>query len=471
MFAVLDALDVPGWGLAWDAHNNWDCDERRADENAFIQRMVKRSKLLHVKARGAVTECGGELIPYDKVLDICNDAGLPGPVSAETHNPIRTISNEAMSHRVVQVIQNAWPTAAPGSHADTPSTAGVTRPWQDDPVRFVVVGLGMGHNRARQIVETPGTRLLGVCDQVEERARRTGEACDVPYTTDLRPWLDDDDVEAIFVLTETGRHAQVALQALEAGKHVMTTKPMEASLSACDEMIRLAEAKNRVLAVDFEFRHRSSHRSLKAALERGRLGRLLSGSARLQVLRTMEYFQSNDGWRGTRRCDGGGVLSNQAIHHIDEFAFTVGIPSRVRCDIWTQNHDIEAEDLGSAVWLYDDGLVVNFTATTNYPQPTWYCRFELAGTEGAFYRVEGGPFADPVEQWYIDGTWSDHSPEVVESEWLNSMDNFAAHLRAGVPLTCPGRGGRQVQSILDAMYRSAYAADGNWVEVHSECAD
>jgi len=182
----------------------------------------------------------------------------------------------------------------------------------------------------------------------------------------------------------------------------------------------------------------------------------------------MEYFRSDDGWRGTRRWDGGGVLSNQAIHHIDDLAFTAGVPARVRCNVWTQAHDIEAEDLGSAVWLYDDGFVVTFTATTSYPQSTWYCQLDLVGTEGAYAHASAGPYAEPQTRWYIDGAWSDKPPLVAESEWVNAVDNFAAAVRTGAELSCSGRDGRRTQSILDAMYRSAYDADGDWVDVKRE---
>jgi len=183
------------------------------------------------------------------------------------------------------------------------------------------------------------------------------------------------------------------------------------------------------------------------------------------VLRANDYFRANGGWRGTRRWDGGGVLSNQSVHHIDEIAYTVGIPSRVRCSIWTQNHDIEAEDLGTATWLYDDGTVITFYATTNYPHPTWYVSYELLGTEGAYWSASGGPFDGVQAKWYHDGAWSTQAPLSAESEWLNAADNFAAALRTGADLTCSGRDGRRTQSILDAMYRSAYDADGGWVDV------
>ena len=471
VFAVLDALDVPQWALAWDVHNSWACDERRSDEDAFMRRMATRSKLIHVKARGAVEGYGEELIPYDKVLEHCHDAGIPGPISAETHNPDRqNVSSVEMSERVVRVIQRAWPTAAPGSSIFAASRAveSVTRPWADEPVGFVVVGLGMGHERSKDIAKTSGCKLVGVSDIREDRARRTSEACGAPYRTDFREWLDDDAVEVVFVLTETGRHAEIGLAALEAGKHVMTTKPMEATLAACDEMIRLAEANDRLLAVDFGRRFSTELNTLRAAAAEGMFGRLLNATCALRIQRTMEYFRSDDGWRGTRRWDGGGVLSNQAIHHIDDLAFTVGVPARVRCNVWTQAHDIEAEDLGSAVWLYDDGFVVTFTATTSYPQSTWYCQLDLVGTEGAYAHASAGPYAKPQTRWYVDGAWSDKPPLVAESEWVNAVDNFAAAVRTGAELSCSGRDGRRTQSILDAMYRSAYDADGDWVDVKRE---
>lgn len=467
-FAVLDALAVPTWGFAWDVHSSWDCAERRRDLGAFLIRMAARARLIHVKAHGAVAGLG-EPIPYDTVLQTADTAGLRGPVSAETHNPDHRVSHEEMSRRVVEAIQKAWPTAAPGGLFDTGrKTAAVVRPWARDPVRFVVVGLGMGHSRAKMIQDTPGARLLGVCDIVEERAQRTAEACGVPYETDVRRWLDRKEVEAVFVLTETGNHAAVALPALEAGKHVLVTKPMEASLAACDQMVRLAEKKGLTLAVDFSRRVEPGPLSLKAAVAGGCLGRLLGADASLKILRTMDYFRSNGGWRGTRRWDGGGVLSNQNIHHLDELAFILGVPQRVRCNVWTQDHDIEAEDLGVATWFYESGLVLTLYATSSYPHPTWYFRFELHGTQGAVIQASGGPFDKPMERWFLDGAWGDKPPARAESEWLNNVDNFAAHLRAGAKLTSDGREGRRSQAILDAMYRSALEADGGWVEVKPE---
>lgn len=109
VFAVLDALTVPGWGLAWDVNNNWYCDERRKDEDAFIERMVKRALCVHVKAGGALNWLKREVIPYKKVLNACYQSGLQGPVSAETHNPQKTFPCKDVSRQVIEVIRLAWP--------------------------------------------------------------------------------------------------------------------------------------------------------------------------------------------------------------------------------------------------------------------------------------------------------------------------------------------------------------------------
>ncbi|NCO95352.1 MAG: Gfo/Idh/MocA family oxidoreductase [Armatimonadetes bacterium] len=466
VFTMLDLFDVPTWGLAWDVCNSWDSDERRADEDAYIARMVKRALCVHVKAKKAVEGTADELIPYDKVLQLCDNAGVQGSVAAETHNPDRSVSNVEMSRRVVEVIQKAWPTAAPGGRGEKRKSAkGVARPWEREPVGFAVVGLGMGHSRAKQITTTPGTELIGVADLVAERAQRTGEALGVSHTTDFRELLDNEAVEVVMVMTETGNHAEVALRALEAGKHVLTTKPMETSVEKCDAMIRKADDQGRLLAVDFDRRNTVGVLTLKKAVADGAFGKLLAGSFTLKILRAMDYFNANGGWRGTRKLDGGGVLSNQSIHHLDELIYTLGMPARVRANIWTQTHAIEAEDLGSAAWLYDDGLLVTYNATSSYPHATWFYQYELHGDQGAFFEASGGPFDQVLTRWFLEGVWSDKGPEPAEPEWLNSMDNFAAAVRTGVPLSCDGRDGRRSRAVLDAMYRSALEADGAWIDL------
>ena len=109
------------------------------------------------------------------------------------------------------------------------------------------------------------------------------------------------------------------------------------------------------------------------------------------------------------------------------------------------------EDLLDAVDPDLDGAMSVFSTTDqSHAQDDWFL------TSGDQIR------------WFFDGAWSDKPPETGELEWLNATDNFAAAVRGEAEPLCPGRDGRRTQSILDAMYRSAYEAGGDWVEVKPE---
>lgn len=468
-FKMIDALDVPGWGFAWDPKNSWmhDKAERDRDLGAYLKKMAERTNCVHVKSTGSIWFADGfEPIPYDKVFEALEESGFNGPVSLETHNFNPDITNAEACRQVLEVVRKAWPSAAAGAQQEScslnPET--LTRDYAENPVRFGVVGLGMGHNRASEMAKTPGIHLVQVCDLREDRCKRTSEALHVPAVQDVEEMLKNPEIEAVMVMNETGRHGELGVRVLNAGKHLLMTKPMEMDLKRCDEMIALAKEKHLLLAMDHCRRLRPSVQSLKAAAEAGYFGRPLSVSVTLKVNRTMDYFRENGGWRGTRALDGG-VLSNQTIHHLDELLFIFGMPEAVRCDAWTQTHDIEMEDLGLAVWKYADGMVVNICATTSYPQASWYYQMELHGTEGAYIHREGGAEKSPVTLYFKNNAWTGTVPYPRECAWLNSMDNFAAALRNGEKFLTTAQEGRNAVCMIEAMYESAYRRNGDWVKL------
>ncbi len=489
IFAFLDAMGMPSLSFAWDAWFWWDWIDGQGladDADATTESLIvcaKRAGCVHAKGRGAIEAMmkgkEGEAypsVPYQRVLSTCNAVGMKGPVSLETgyhnYNNNQPIGDAVKSGAIIEnnrrllgVLRHSWPFAAGANVYDAarPKAPKPSRPWEKDPVNFVVVGLGMGHIRSRMVTETSGARLLGVCDIVEERAKNTSEAFGVPYELDVRRWLDNSEVDVIYVMTPTGRHLEVAKLAIEAGKHVLCTKPMEASLEACEEMIKLADEKGVLLGLDFQLRYEQPTNSLKLALEKGLFGKVLGGKVSLKTHRTDEYFAANGGWRGTKRWDGGGVMSNHAVHSIDEVVYALGLPTKVKTDVWTQTHDIECEDLAVGMLYFENGLVLQYFATTAYAQRTWSPDLEIYGSDAAYSMTYGGILERPDQKWFLNNAWQDKPPVVVESEWINAADNFAAAVRQGAPLSCDGRAGWRTQSVLDAMYRSAYN-EGVWTD-------
>jgi predicted dehydrogenase len=322
------------------------------------------------------------------------------------------------------------------------------------PVGYGVIGLGKGEDRARQIREESGkglpVKLVSVCDIDAGRGRESSEKYAVPWTADYRELLSNPEIEVVYVVTETGNHARIAVDAMNAGKHVLSTKPLEADLKAAKSMVE-ASVKNRVkLAVDFDKRHTSeSAQRMRQAIEQGLLGKILLADVSLKVLRTDGYFKERGGWRGTWALDGGGAMSNQGIHEIDVLYWLLGMPDTVEAKIWKQNHAIEAEDLGIAVWNYRDGAVAAFRCTTCWTPGGWYFREEIHGTRGAVVCDSEG-----TEKWFLDGKWQEAPPES-GVDLTSATVRFARAIRLGETMPADGEEGLRSLAVLRAMYESA----------------
>jgi len=472
VMAFLDIIDMPKWGLGWDPANGFGDipNEKWAD---YIVKSLKRTVLVHVKAYSILPEILTVETPWERILRSIEAAHMDVPVSIETHNPeVSPLTDDKASKLSVDAIKRLWPFDVSVSLKEAAQEAAYPPcAFTDNPVKFVVVGLGMGHFRCNQIVRNPATKLLGVCDTNLEKAKEAGEEFGVKYSDDIHVFLSDPEVEVMYVITPTGTHCEVAEQCLKAGKHVLMTKPMDANSEACERVIRLAKECNLLLGVDFDMRHTTEMLELMEASRRGWFGRILSANTNLYVKRTQEYYDANGAWRGTWKYDGGGAMCNQGVHEVDRLYAILGMPKQVRGGIGRQAHFIETEDIGWSEWEYESGVVVRYASTTNYPIDAWHVRIEIHGTAGAYVYTEGGPEGQHAWWTDTDGEWKEEAPYPITRRWRSGSDNFANSVRTGEPLSIAGEVGVPSRAILDAIYKSA-AKGGQWVELGTcECCE
>ena len=315
----------------------------------------------------------------------------------------------------------------------------------EEDVRWAVVGLGMGRSRAKLIKETPGARLLAVCDVDEERARKSSEELECRAYASLEELLTDDEVEVVFTLTPSGLHAEQCIAALDAGKHAVTTKPMDVSSEKCRRAIKAAKKAKKILAVDFNARYQEKYLLIRAAIDKGLLGRLILGEARLKWYRSQEYYDRG-GWRGTWEMDGGGSLANQTVHHIDLMLWYMGEPARV----WGRHgifaHRIETEDLGMAMVEFKSGAAGTVLGTTTFPKNA-YCGVEVHGEKG-------GVVATAETKWYF---LDPEDEEKVSHDYphKNIVEDINSAVRKGTPPLCDGEQGLRSVAFLEAVYRSS----------------
>lgn len=470
VICVLNALNVPEWGMAWDVSNMFEyLPEAEGDCVDYFTKALKYANMVHVKSRGVPTipELKYKKVPWERVLAGVAVTGKDMPISIETHVPKESSLDKIETcKRVYDYVKKTIPASAPGDMKSALSPElRFERPYADDPVRMVVVGLGMGKNRCAQIAKTQGIRLYGVCDINEEKAKAVGEMYGVPHSTDINTFLDDPQVEVMYVVTPTGTHCDIAKQCFEAGKHVLTTKPMDVTYEKCDEAIAMAKEKGLLFGVDFDLHFRGPLTELKQAVDGGFFGeKIISANITLNIKRTQEYYNENGKWRGTWALDGGGAFSNQGIHEIDRLITILGIPDEVRATTAIQSFDIETEDFGVTEWRYQNGAIARFSVTTSYLASSWNARVEVYGPDGAYLNTSGGAEGNHI-YWYKEGKWTEISPFPYKREWQQGSDNFAYCLRTGAPLVVTPERGRDARYVLDKMYESVRNG-GAWTPVN-----
>ena len=316
-------------------------------------------------------------------------------------------------------------------------------------VGFAVVGLGMGRVRARLISETDGADLRLVVDLNAELARTVGEELNCPWSTDAAEAYGRDDVDVVMMMTPSGLHAKLGVEAIAAGKHLIVTKPMDVTTAACDELIDAADAAGLKLGVDYQSRYVDANLRLAEAMRRGWLGRPILGEARFKWYRAQSYYDAGDGWRGTWAMDGGGSLANQGAHNCDLLLWFMGEPTRVYAETAVLNHDIETEDLGLVILNFESGARGTILATTTFPASDYHS-VEVHGSEG------GVILEDSLAGKYRTvGDGLQEKMEGVVNEVHNAIEDMVQALETDGQMRVDGREGRRTVALLEAIYSSA----------------
>lgn len=331
-----------------------------------------------------------------------------------------------------------------------------------DEIGFVVVGLRRGYHAAKEVVATPGAKLVAVADLDVPRAKEVAGELGCEWTAEYRDLLRRDDVQVVGAWTPSGAHAMVARDALGAGKHAVTTKPMETTVAKCDAMIEAAHRRNLLLAVDFGNRYRPEVRQAKRAVEAGEFGQVLFGNAHMWEYRSQHYYDSRGGWRGTWEMDGGGSIMNQGVHSVDLLLWLMGAVDRIEhARFAVRTHEIETEDATQAMLTFKNGAWGTILMTTSH-YPSLPGTVHIAGTRGSATLAGGGighwkflsdePF-EPKEFGTPPEREVALPPETdAPANWC---EDVVSALTRGTRVACDGLEGRRSVLVNQAIYECA----------------
>lgn len=329
-----------------------------------------------------------------------------------------------------------------------------------EKVRVALVGCGrVASVHAEALRALDITELVACVDIRRERAEQFSEN----YTggkakvfTDYRDALKLDEVDAVQICLPHHLHAPVTIDALNAGKHVLTEKPMAITLEDMDAMIEAAEKNNRTLGVIFQNRYNDSTVAVKEAIDSGQLGKIIGSRAFITWKRTDEYYSQSD-WKGTWDKEGGGTLIDQAIHTIDLMQYLIGQPTEISASYFTRAHKlIDVDDVAEALIKFDNGAIgcVYANCFYVYDAPIYLeivgekGRAEILASRADIYvgnkRIHVEPTVEPTTGKTYWG--ASHSRQI---------QNYYKSLLEGKQPDIDGRQGRVAAAMVLAMYESA----------------
>jgi myo-inositol 2-dehydrogenase/D-chiro-inositol 1-dehydrogenase len=336
------------------------------------------------------------------------------------------------------------------------------------PINIGIVGCGRAttvlHLPALQFV--PGAKVVALADPDREALHRASKQLAVDHcVSDYRMLLDNQAIEAIAICAPVQFHVEIALAALDAGKHLFIEKPLALTLEDCDRLIDRAAGLPLQIMLGFNTRWHRLARQARALFQQGTLGHL-------EIVRSSlltNYHKDLPEWR-KRRISGGGVLLEMAMHHFD---------------LWRYVLDEEVEEISahsrSGTWEDESATVTarlscGALASATFAECTSQNNsIEIYGRSGSlsvsFYRFDGLETATTSDipgniQARIRGLrrFAEELPKAIATnrqggEWLQSYieewRHFVGSIRKEVPVECGLEDGRRALAVALAAMESA----------------
>lgn len=331
-------------------------------------------------------------------------------------------------------------------------------------LNFALVGCGRIAKRHSELLGEgiiKNARLSAVCDAVLSNAEKIGNKFNVAYYQDMDVMMRSVPIDVVVVLTPSGMHADHVINLAKYEKHIMVEKPMALTVEDAEAMIYACDENNIKLFVIKQNRFNVPVVKLREAIELGRFGKLNLGTVRVRWARHQAYYDQ-DVWRGTWAMDGG-VLTNQASHHVDMLEWMMGDVESVFAKTVTALANIETEDTAVVTVKFKSGALGVIEATTATRPTNLEGSISILGEKGTV--VIGGVAVNEMQTW---------SFEDVQNEDADVLDKFSVNppnvygfghqayyehvvdcISTGSPNLVDGLEGRKSIELISAIYESA----------------
>ena len=329
-------------------------------------------------------------------------------------------------------------------------------------IKIGIVGCGrISKKHLEAITQVKEFQLTAVCDIEHAKADEVAQKYKVQPYYDYEEFLNKADLDIVDVCTPSGLHPEMGMQAAKKGYHVILEKPMGVQYKKAEDLVNYCEQKNLKLFVVKQNRFNAPILKLKEAIKADRFGKLITSNTTVRWKRTQDYYDMAD-WRGTWEYDGG-VLMNQASHHVDLLQWLVGDVKNVFAKVKTYLHNVETDDTAIALLEFKNGALGTIEATTCTSPVDLEGSVTILGEKGT---VKVGGFAvNRFDIWKFEDSLPNEEEEVKQLNQNPPNVYGFGHIKYfqnvkdvilnnAQPMT-DGKSGLKILKLLLAIYESA----------------
>jgi predicted dehydrogenase len=316
-----------------------------------------------------------------------------------------------------------------------------------------------------------------VWDEDAQRGKEAAARLGVPFVEKLEHAIERSDVQAVTICSTNDMHADLAVAAARARKHMMVQKPMATTLADCDRIVEAVEAAGVLYYQSHNLRFDDVHQELKRRVDAGAVGRINLVRRRHSHAFALLNPKVLD-WMMDAKQAGGGAFMDEGAHAALWFLWMFGAPRSVMGMVTTMltQQQPGIEEAGVLLYRYDSGMIgIHQSSWTELAGPT---TIEIYGDAGTIV-VEGtdissarsrdpqhpplriwrhnaaGPAGDPAATGPAPGYWEESAAQLPASRLSGTAQAFIDMLSAGGPSPCGARTARTAVAMVLAGYASA----------------
>lgn len=330
-------------------------------------------------------------------------------------------------------------------------------------IKAGVIGCGAIAQR-RHLPEyqaNPNVDIVAVCDIIAERAQEVADTYGAKAYTNYEDLLQNEDIDVISVCLPNYLHAQVSIDSLNAGKHVLCEKPMATSQEEADNMIKAAEDNGKMLMIGHNQRFVPSHQRAKALLESGELGKVYSFRTTFGHAGPESWsIDGRDSWFFDTEKAFIGALGDLGVHKADLIRYLFGEVSDISALVESSAKEgTDIDDNAVAVIKMEGGPIGTLTASWSYVASG--DNSTVIYTENAIVRLEDDPTYSLIIQ-YKTGEVVNYQLQGIQSNEAGGqfstgvIDHFVESILNNTPpLTSGVEGMKSLKVILAALESKA----------------